>query len=179
MFMQIDNLYKQFQEAEIEFQIILCDKKQPGSSLRAAYWFRLFRIAHESNLRWAELDRRCSGFTSVLGDFGSDLHKRAPSTLSSTKRWKQRCSFEATSLVVLKRAVSNSVKFRVVTIDPRNLISGFSEALEHFDSRLCNKHCESNQITTSIGPSGALPSGFTFCFSISPSSLKKECSVMA
>ena len=83
MFMQIDNLYKQFQEAEIEFQIILCDKKQPGSSLRAACWFRLFRIAHESNLRWTKLDRRCSGFTSVLGDFGSDLHKRAPSTLSN------------------------------------------------------------------------------------------------
>ena len=57
MFMQIDNLYKQFQEAEIEFQIILCDKKQPGSSLRAACWFRLFRIAHESNLdgqNWIE-----------------------------------------------------------------------------------------------------------------------------
>ena len=49
LFMQIDNLYKQFQEAQIEFQIILCDKKQTGSSLRAACWFRLFRIAHESN----------------------------------------------------------------------------------------------------------------------------------
>ena len=75
-----------FRGLKTNFRAFFDNKNPPGISLWAAWGFSLFRIAHKSNLGWAKLDRRCSGFTSGLRHFGSDLHKHALITLNETIR---------------------------------------------------------------------------------------------